>query len=124
MRTWSVSVVLILAVASGAVGVGAHDSESACPMAAMDCCKKAQSNSRTPEASMARLCCNLNCSEHGTSGVNNASSVSSQHGSAPIAAIIPGAMPLLRIQFSHIYPFGNRPHNPNPKYIQHLALLI
>ena len=89
-----------------------------------DCCKKAQSAGNTAEVSMARLCCNLNCSEPGSGGSGNASTFSSQQGSVPMVAVVPNATPVHPIRFSFRYSRANTPHDANPKYIQHLALLI
>ena len=123
MRKWVTAFILVAAMLGGAVGVGAHEGEGSCPMSNMpDCCKKAQSANNTPEVSMARLCCNLNCSEPGSGGSNASSSVSAQPGVTPVAAVMPNAAP-----FSE--PFGRyaqspHPNDSSPKYIQHLALLI
>jgi hypothetical protein len=123
MRKWVTAFILVAAMLGGAVGVGAHEGEGSCPMTNMpECCKKAQSASNTPEVSMARLCCNLNCSEPGSSG-SNASSFSPQPGVAPNVILMPQA-----VSFNGIAPtrYGQTPHkqDSNPKYIQHLALLI
>src|SRR5436190_5390877 len=82
MSKCAIALVLMAAMFGGAAGVRAHDGEGNCPMTNLpDCCKKAQSASNAPEVSMARLCCNLNCSEPGSSG-SNASSFSPQPGVA------------------------------------------
>src|SRR2546423_2115905 len=89
MRQWFTALILVACVLGGAAGVGAHEGEGNCPMTNMpDCCKKAQSGRNTPEVSMARLCCNLNCSEPGSSG-SNASSFSPQPGDAPNLMLMP-----------------------------------
>jgi hypothetical protein len=124
MRKWFTALTLVVATFLGAVGVGAHAGEGDCPMANMpDCCKKAQSADKTPEVSMARLCCKLNCSESGSTGSNAASSFSRSPGTTPIAAVVPKPMPsgddLLR-RFAH----SPQLKDSSPKYIQNLALLI
>lgn len=125
MRRWFTAFLLVAAVVSGVIGVGAHEQEGSCPMANMpDCCKKAQSPSTTPEVSMARLCCNLNCSEPGSTGSNASSSFSSQRGIAPIVAVIPHAVPDNAHDLLHRSTHSPRLKDSNPKYIQHLALLI
>jgi hypothetical protein len=107
----------------GAVGVGAHEGEGS--MANMpDCCKQAQSASNSPNVSMARLCCNLNCSEPGSGGSSTSSSFSPQQIITPNSAVAPKTA-----SFNNIAPLGHyswlsRSHYSNPKYIQHLALLI
>jgi hypothetical protein len=125
MRKWLTNLLLVIALGSGVVGVGAHENEGSCPMANVpDCCKKAQSASASPEASMARLCCNLNCSEPGSGGSTNSSSLSGQQGNMPNLAIIPGSTTFNRASFSLSNQVEKNPHDSKPKYIQHLALLI
>jgi hypothetical protein len=64
MRESVVSVLLVIAMVGAVVGVRAHGGDGMCPMDHMpNCCKKAQSQKNTPEVAMARVCCNLNCSE-------------------------------------------------------------
>src|ERR1044071_1026005 len=111
----------MLVMLTVAVGVGAHQQEG--PMSNLpDCCKKAGSNG--PAASMARLCCNLNCSEPGSTGNSSSSSFSAQRGTVlntPIASS--GAQfnftIILPRQPQHIYLADS-----HPKYIKHLTLLI
>jgi hypothetical protein len=125
MMKWPTTFLLILAVtANAAVGVHADRHEGSCPMANMpDCCKKAHSTSNAPEVSMARLCCNLNCSEPGSGGTNNSSGISPQ-GTTPSPAIIPSAAPFKDFTLLSRYAHTSTPHDSGPKYIQHLALLI
>ena len=123
MRKWLTSLILLGAMLSGAVGAGAHEGEGSCPMTNMpDCCKKAQSSGNTAEVSMARLCCNLNCSEPGSGG-SNISSFSRQPDVAPNVMLMPQAVSFNGIASTH---YTRSPHKQdcNPKYIQHLALLI
>ena len=89
-----------------------------------DCCKKAHSSSNTPEVSLARLCCNLNCSEPGSGGSSTSSSFSPQPLTIPIAAVIPNALAFDQNKLSGRYVKSPHPNDSNPKYIQHLALLI
>ena len=122
MRKWLTSFILVTAMLAGAIGVGAHEGEGNCPISNMpDCCKKSQSANNTPEASMARLCCNLNCSEPGSSGSN--ASFSPQRGVAPSVMLMPHAVSFNGIALTD---YRQSPHklDSNPKYIQHLALLI
>jgi hypothetical protein len=117
------SVALTIVMLIAAVGVGAHQQEGSCPMSKLaDCCKKARRQS--PEASMARLCCNLNCSEPGSTGDSSSSSFSAQQGTAPNTPVAVNAAQfnfriVLRRQSQQIYL-----PDSNPKYIKHLALLI
>jgi len=122
MRKWLTAFLLVAAMLGGAIGVGAHEGEAS--MANMpDCCKNAQSASNAAGVSIARLCCNLNCSEPGSSG-SSFSSLSPQQGITSNGALMLKASP-----FSNLGALGRtspspHPHDSNPKYIQHLALLI
>jgi hypothetical protein len=125
MRKWLTALTLLAAMVGGAIGVGAHEGEGACPITNMpDCCKKAQSPGNSSEASMARLCCNLNCSEPGSSGSNTSSSFSPQQGIAPNAAVVPNAAPFSNAAQLSGYSQSFLANDSSPKYIQHLALLI
>ena len=123
MRQWFTVFILVTAILGGAAGVGAHEGEGNCPVTNMpDCCKKAQSARNTPEVSLARLCCNLNCSEPGSSG-SNLSNFSPQPDVAPNMMLTPQAIFFNGIALTR---YKQNPHkqDSNPKYIQHLALLI
>ena len=124
MRKWLTSFILVAAMLGGAAGVGAHEGEGSCPMTNMpDCCKKAQSANDTPEVSMARLCCNLNCSEP-RSGTSSSSSPAPQPGTPTNALVIPSAAPFNEVMLSRCNTPSFNSHDSSPKYIQHLALLI
>src|SRR5262249_54014699 len=72
---------------TAAAGVGAHQHEGWCPMSKLpDCCKKARSNDRG--ASIARVCCNLNCSEPGSTANSSSSSFSPQSGTTANIAVV------------------------------------
>ncbi len=75
MGTRLISLVLLLIVAGGAfAGTPLHSNEQSCSMGGamgeMDCCKAALSRRQTPQATAARLCCSLNCSQNGTTPSN------------------------------------------------------
>jgi len=72
---------------------------------------------------MARLCCNLNCSEPGSGDSNSSSSFSPQPGITPIAVVIPNSA---QLNYHELARLAHSPHltDSSPKYIQHLALLI
>jgi hypothetical protein len=124
MRKWFTAIVLVAAMVGSVVGVGAHEREGSCPMSNMpDCCKKAQSANSTPEVSMARLCCNLNCSEPGSSGSNTSASFSSQPGSVPVA-VLPKLASFRDVKLLSSVTGSPHAKDSNPKYLQHLALLI
>jgi hypothetical protein len=125
MRNRFTAFILVAAMLGGAVGAGAHQGEGSCPMANMpDCCKKAQSPGTTPEVSMARVCCNLNCSEPGSSGSNASSSFSPQPRIAPNSLVMPSVATYNSIALLNGYLNSNLSRDSSPKYIQHLALLI
>src|SRR5262245_60311324 len=108
---------------TAAIGVGAHQQEGTCPMSKVpDCCKKAQSNG--PGAALARVCCNLNCSEPGSTGNSSSSNFSAQQTVSANAVVAMAAVAFSsKIVFTpHLQRF--RPHDSNPRYIKHLALLI
>jgi hypothetical protein len=114
---------LIAAMLMSVAGVGAQQRQGSCPLTNLpDCCKKAQAAGNTPQVSLARLCCNLNCSEPGNTG-SSASSVFPTPQNLPAQTFV--------LPHSWLYPRsassrsqGARPFALNPKYIQHLALLI
>jgi hypothetical protein len=117
------SLAAIIALLGGAVGVSADDGswvEGNMPL----CCKKARSVANAPEVSIARLCCKLNCSEPGSGGSSTASSLSRNQGMNSATAIIPAPTRFSRFAVRNHDPQTNHSHKSNPKYIQHLALLI
>ena len=119
----ALSFTIIIVLLGGAVGASADDGswvEGNMPI----CCKKARSVTNAPEVSMARLCCKLNCSEPGSGGSSNASNLMRNQGTTSAAAIIPTPAQFSRFAIRDHYPQANHSHNSNPKYIQHLALLI
>ena len=117
------SALLTMVMLTATVGVGAHQQEGWCPMLKLpDCCKKARSNE--PGASIARLCCNLNCSETGSTGNSSSSSFSVQLSTTVNAAVAVNtaafsAKVLFTPQVRRLYSYDS-----NPRYIKHLALLI
>ena len=121
MRKRALCLIIVTALLSGAVGVGAHDDSWAANMPL--CCKTARSNDDAPQVSMARLCCKLNCSEPGSGGSSNASNLSRNQGSTSPSAIIPTPTHFSRFAVSSLTAATNS-HQSKPKYIQHLALLI
>jgi hypothetical protein len=125
MCKWFTAFILVAAMLGGAAGVGAHEGEASCPMANLpDCCKKAQSAGNTSEVSIARLCCNLNCSEPGSGASNTSSNFSPQPGMGLNSVIMPSAALYNGFALSSRYTNSTLPPDSSPKYIQHLALLI
>jgi hypothetical protein len=124
MRKWFTTLVLLAAMLGGVVGIGAHQGKSSCPLNNVpDCCKKARSSSKAPEVSMARLCCNLNCSEPGGNAGSVSPNFSAQQGSTPFPAAVPQSLVFRWVALNSHQRFADLPDS-NPKYIQHLALLI
>src|SRR5262245_55776499 len=122
IRKWLTSVAVTLVMLTSIAGVGAHQSEGWCPMLKLpDCCKKARS--KVPGASMARVCCNLNCSEPGSTGSSSSSFSTQQSASVNTPVILNAAQLSFRLVF-HRKPQQIHLHNSSPKYIEHLALLI
>jgi hypothetical protein len=125
MVKWFTALTLTIVLAGSAIaGAPIHLGEKHCPMMGTDdCCEKAESQSTSPQAYAARLCCSLNCSVPGTTGptstVLKAPSVAlALHSTILSAAYIISLRGLL----THSAPERNQ-HSP-PIYIQHLALLI
>src|ERR1700752_777003 len=119
----ALSLAMLIALAGGAVGASADEgswAEGNMPL----CCRKARSAGNVPEVSMARLCCKLNCSEPGSGGSSSASSLSRNQGTNSATAIIPSSAQFSPIAIRDHFPQANHSHNSNPRYIQHLALLI
>src|SRR5258706_16167339 len=111
MRNWLTSLLLFASMIGGAIGVSAHEGEGS--MANMpDCCKKAQSGSKTPGVSIARLCCNLNCSEPGSSG-SSSSSISLQQGMTSNGASVLKAAPFSYPGALGHYSQSSHPHDLN-----------
>ena len=119
------SAILVVAILSGATGAGVHAGESSSAMANLpECCKKAKSVSDTPQVAMARLCCNLNCSETGSTNSNGSSSVSLQLNITPQPIRLTQAKPFSDLVLTRWLIQSSGSHDSKPKYIQHLALLI
>jgi hypothetical protein len=124
MMKWCTSLILALLLMGSAVaGVPMHSGEKKCPMMGTDdCCEKAESQSMTPQATVARLCCSLNCSVPGTT-TPTSTALKAPSPTLALAAIIP-AMSVIKKRdlATNLTPERNQ-HSP-PFYIQHLALLI
>lgn len=119
----ALSFTIIIVLLGGVVGASADDgsrAEGNMPL----CCKRARSTDNAPQVSMARLCCKLNCSEPGSGGSSTASNLSRNQGTTSAIAIIPIPTQFSRFAVRNLYAQANSSHDSNPKYIQHLALLI
>jgi hypothetical protein len=125
MRKWLLSFSLIAAMLLGVAGVGVHQHEGSCPLTNLpDCCKKAKAGANEAEHSMARLCCNLNCSEPGSSGFHGSASFSPTHSVPATGLLLANALSWNDVAVSSRYSHLAVPNYSSPKYIQHLALLI
>src|SRR5258705_1310737 len=127
IRLASLALVLVIG-GSVFAGIPLHSNEQECGMpgmAGMDCCKMAiQAESLTPEVSTARLCCALNCSQSGTTGLTeswlprpSASQATAIH-PASVQPVVGSPHLSLRSSWAESPP----PYS-NPAYIRHLALL-
>jgi len=123
MRERALSFIITIALASGAVGMSAAEGTWATANMPL-CCKTARSTGTAPQVSMARLCCKLNCSEPGSGGSTNASNLSSNQGPISVSAIIPTPTHISKFAIRNLHGQANHSHDSNPRYIQHLALLI
>ena len=125
MQKW-LTTFFLLAVMTGSVvtGMPLHSGEKKCPMAAMDCCAKAQQKADKPEVKAARVCCALNCNEPGTTTPTSSFKVSPQLAVIINSVLVPRTSPLPDPGPARSsLPLGFR-QNLDPAYIRHLALLI
>ena len=114
---------VISVLVSGAIGARADYgfwAEANMPL----CCKKARSSANMREVSIARLCCKLNCSEPASGGSSTATNLSNNPGTPAATAIIPAATNVSSFALRYLHLQVTHSHDSNPKYIQHLALLI
>ncbi|HET6976052.1 MAG TPA: hypothetical protein VFI24_07005 [Pyrinomonadaceae bacterium] len=123
MRKRVICLLIVIILAGGTVGASAADgswAEGNMPA----CCKKAKSTGKAPEVSMARLCCKLNCSEPNTGGSSSVTNFLRNQGTTSIITIVPSPTPFSPLAFRDLDAHLNHSRESNPKYIQHLALLI
>lgn len=93
-------------------------------MGGMDCCKAALMQGQTPQASVARLCCALNCSKEGTAPTSGLRlSPQLQLASCTYPATPPTLLNASALS-RRFGPSHGPPTDPNPAYIRNLALLI
>jgi hypothetical protein len=114
----------LLLLGAALAGAATRRDGRECRMPGMhDCCRKAHSSGRTPEAAAARLCCLVNCPRPAPTGTNFTFRSSSEAAPMPRppAAQTPGLPAAARAR-AYAPPF--QPSHSPPAYIQHLALLI
>jgi hypothetical protein len=117
---------LFLVITGGALaGVPMHSGEKECPMGGMmDCCAKARTNSRQPEARAAQLCCSLNCNEPGTTTPASSFKISTQLAVVLDSVLVPRVSSLQHPGLIRTFSPPGYQQNLDPAYIRHLALLI
>lgn len=128
MKKWLTTLLLILAMAGGTLaGMPIHSGNTNSRM--MKCCQKARSKEQSKEASLARLCCAVNCSESAPAPSGTALNFSPSFiisGDSLIKQITlllfikekPKSPPLRSAERNF------QPQKIQPKYIQHHSLLI
>ncbi len=125
MKKWLTSVFLLFGLAGGVfAGMPVHSEK----MGMMKCCDKAKSKDKSTEASIARLCCTLNCSDSAptSSGLSMNFSPSSVTIEDSIAAQIADLFKIERVKptiLPHIELAAIK-RSFQPKYIQHHSFLI
>ena len=127
MKTRLTSLILVLMLSGSTfAGVPWQFGEHSCmdhSMGGMDCCKAALMEGQTPKASVARLCCALNCSKEGTPPSNGLKLTPQFQIVSFTYPVIPPA--LLNTQaLSRFGPSHGPPTYSHPAYIRNLALLI
>src|SRR5713226_980913 len=128
MRTRLISLVILLVVAGSAVaGAPLHSNEQSCSMGGamgeMDCCKAALSRRQTPQATAARLCCSLNCSQNGTTPSNGVRTSPQVQPVSDYQFNTP-TLPASSMLAGRVRDLHGPPTDSHPAYIRHLALLI
>jgi hypothetical protein len=93
-------------------------------MGGMDCCKAALMEGQTPQASVARLCCALNCSKEGTPPTNGSKFSPQLQLTISTYPAIPKALLAAQALSRRFGPSHGPPHDSHPAYIRNLALLI
>jgi hypothetical protein len=129
MKTRLTSLVLVLMLSGSAfAGVPWQFGEHACSMdhsmGGMACCKAALMEGQTPQASVARLCCALNCSKEGTPPTNGAKFSPQLQLTISSYPAIPQAVLDTQPQSRRFAPSHGPPSDSHPAYIRNLALLI
>lgn len=93
-------------------------------MGGMDCCKAALMLGQTAEASVARLCCALNCSKEGTSPTNVVRVSPQLQITVSTFPVIPPSLLIPQLLSSRFARSHGPPPDSHPAYIRNLALLI
>ncbi len=125
MKKWLTSFFLLFALAGGVLaGVSFHSEK----MGMMECCDKAKSKDKSTDASIARLCCAVNCTDLAptSSGLSFNFTPSSVAIEDSIAAQIADFFKIKRVKpsISHSHELTTVSRVFQPKYIQHHSFLI
>jgi hypothetical protein len=127
MRLTSLALVLMLS-GSAFAGIPCQFGEHSCNMdhsiGGMDCCKAALLDGQTLRASVARLCCALNCSKEGTLPTNGVKFSPQLQLTISTYPEIPQALLATQALSRRFGPSHGPPTDSNPAYIRNLALLI
>lgn len=129
MKTRLTSLVLVLMLSGTAFGgipwqYGEHSCGMDHSMGGMDCCKAALMEGQTPQASVARLCCALNCSKEGTPPTNGAKFSPQLQLAVSTYPAIPQTLLATQALSRRFGPSHGPPTDSHPAYIRNLALLI
>ena len=129
MKKRLTSLVLVLMLGGSAfAGIPWQFGEHSCgmdhSMGGMDCCKAALMQSQTPQASVARLCCALNCSKEGTPPTSGVKLSPQLQLAISVYPAIPLALLTAQALSRRFGPSHGPPTDSNPAYIRNLALLI
>jgi hypothetical protein len=129
MKTRLTSLVLVLMLSGSAfAGIPWQFGEHSCgmdhSMGGMDCCKAALMGGQTSEASVARLCCALNCSKEGTPPTNSTKPSPQLQLTISTYPAIPQALLATQALLRRFGPSHGPPTDSHPAYIRNLALLI
>ncbi|CAN5717589.1 hypothetical protein BH18ACI4_BH18ACI4_06270 [soil metagenome] len=123
------SLLLVLMLSGSAfAGIPWQFGEHSCSMdhsiGGMDCCKAALMEGQTPQASVARLCCALNCSKEGTPPSNGVKLSPQFQVVSFTYPVIPPALLNTQALSRRFGPSHGPPTDSHPAYIRNLALLI
>lgn len=124
-KKWLISSVVLFAFANGMqAGMPLHTEETG----RMKCCEKAAGDQHSRSASMARLCCALNCSGPASPSPGFSANLAESLATAGALSNFPPGRPFelansIRLLRSHL---GRTylPQSAHPRYIQHHRLLI
>lgn len=129
MKTRLTSLVLVLILGGSAfAGIPWQFGDHSCgmdhSMGGMDCCKAALMEGQTPQGSVARLCCALNCSKEGMPPTYAGKLSPQLQLVISTYPAIPSALLNTQALSRRFGPSHGPPTDSHPSYIRNLALLI